>query len=423
MYFLKYTNLPLNILQEVYFAKSILLTKMEKCIGRIRNSCSKFKDNYTDKDVIEFNRLMEKQFGMDLFSLQINPDDSIDMYTFDIAERFDIIKANNFKSLVELNEKTGYRFVKNNNLCIIVYTTTGMMCDKNFTDAEILACIIHEIGHNFESAINDNLRIYNTKIMEQYLYYSVFWTLIFNFKNGLNLANFLKTNNNSYQYEKEKNRTRNNIENTGRIIKFEFENLSNNSKEFINRLTNGLLFKLKFMDNDNIIFKYRKVRGNNYQKQTEIIADKFATINGYGPELQSAIAKLSYNSSTNAEKSIENIPLIGAMINVNIAHMTVNNYKIYDHPHFIQRANSSISILKYELEKSNLDPKIRKVIEKQIEQLEDIKNKLDDIDYSKLTDAQYFIYQFGKYVDKKDPYAMTKNVEEKINKLIDEFGK
>ena len=142
MYFLELANLPLEYLQEVYFGKSDILLQAEKQIGVIRSEFKSSKDMTAHPATQAFNRLIEKQFGMELFALQIEHEEAFDAYTIPIAKRFDIVREDNFKNLVEMNPKTGYRFKKDNGLCIVAYISSGLISNQNFTNAEILAILL-----------------------------------------------------------------------------------------------------------------------------------------------------------------------------------------------------------------------------------------------------------------------------------------
>ena len=110
-------DLPM-VLNEAYFGKSAIMQEMEKVIGDIRSKYKTMKDMDADQSVVQFNRLMEKQFGMNVFSLHIDHSNIKNAYTFPISTRFDISFSNGLKNKVEKDNKTGFRFKTRNCFCI-----------------------------------------------------------------------------------------------------------------------------------------------------------------------------------------------------------------------------------------------------------------------------------------------------------------
>ena len=152
-----------------------------------------------------------------------------------------------------------------------------------------------------------------------------------------------------------------------------------------------------------------------------MIADKFATINGYGPELQSALAKMNMISSR-SEKFVEKIPFIGALINLSYTQAYEDVYKFDEHPQLIQRINSSLSILEAEMKKKELDPKLKKIIQTQIDQIKKLKEEVTTA-REDATKAERYRANYNKIVEEEDKYSITKEMEDKINNMIDKFGK
>lgn len=62
----------------------------------------------------------------------------------------------NMQNLVVTSSK-GYRFKPEAKVSTDIAITSKLLFDPNFTDGEILAILLHEIGHNFESVMNQNL--------------------------------------------------------------------------------------------------------------------------------------------------------------------------------------------------------------------------------------------------------------------------
>ena len=62
-----------SVLLEAYFGKSENLAQIEQLIGEFRSKYSYFQDYKQTNEIYQINRLFEKQFGMDIFSLHVVP--------------------------------------------------------------------------------------------------------------------------------------------------------------------------------------------------------------------------------------------------------------------------------------------------------------------------------------------------------------
>ncbi len=83
-------------LSEAYVGKSATLLEMEKQIGVIRErALRKFTDINKSPEVLAFNRLMEKQFGMECYALFIDQSSTMNAYTQVVNTNFDIALHNN----------------------------------------------------------------------------------------------------------------------------------------------------------------------------------------------------------------------------------------------------------------------------------------------------------------------------------------
>lgn len=415
MYYLEFTNLPLEYLHEVYFGKSKTLLEMENQIGVIREEYKNLKDMTAHPATQAFNRLMEKQFGMEIFALQIIPSPEINAYTIPIAKRFDVVIEDNIKELVEMDKKTGYRFKKDNGLCIMAVIYSSLLTNQKFTNAEILAIILHEVGHNFADAIHDKLRLYNINMMEAYMNY---WLLvmIFDPKHIPTYIKFNITNKNEYQKEKEENRKPNPVKTFLQYTINNIDDFNNKVKSFFYRITGGLNTRIKKLAAD---VTYDNSQDPQYGKQNEMIADKFATINGYAIELHTAMEKM--DTIHPVRDFVEKIPILGPLMNLSTEKANADFFKYDEHPQAMQRIQTSISALEFELKKNNLDPKVKKVLKTQIEQLKELMEKASTVT-DDMTKADEFIANYNKKIIKKYKYAIDKEIEDEIDKMIDSFG-
>ena len=125
-----------------------------------------------------------------------------------IGKRFDIAENVKMSDMVMADKQNGYKFVPNNNFVLLVNIAYGLIADPQYTDAEIVAVILHEIGHNFADCIYDRIDIANKSMMNRLkqIILESRLALIFSII-GIPMAikyqGYLKTFNNQRQNDKE----------------------------------------------------------------------------------------------------------------------------------------------------------------------------------------------------------------------------
>jgi hypothetical protein len=95
--------------------------------------------------------------------------------------------------------------------------------------------------------------------------------------------------------------------------------------------------------------------------------------------------------------------------------MTLNKYD--EHPHHIQRINTEISVLKYELNKG-CDPKYEAMIKDQIAQLEQLKITATTV-VKDFTQNQKARALYNAYINQQEPDAVDAEIEDRINDALD----
>ena len=410
---LEYTNLI--CLSEAYIGKTETLLQMEDQIGKIRErALRKFTDINKSPEVLAFNRLMEKQFGMDCFALYIDQSNIINAYTSVVGMRFDIALKDNISDWVEGNREIGFRWKAGNKLCIMSCIYLGVLANPNFTNEEILAILLHELGHNFADAIYDDIKIANRKSMEYYKEYLIITSIIsFGLLLPTNIAEYIHYLNSHQRKQGKKNH-----KNIFRGISQGFHAMKTNFNEFWGqvkaRLKGGSRYEYIKM-----ILDARGAKENarkSFGRQNEVIADKFAGIYGYGPAQVSALFKMD-KVENKAKNFVKKIPLIGEDNNDSFNAETVDLCDYDCHPHNIQRANEEIALLKREVERTDVDPKLKKMMNEQITQIQNILKEETKIiqDGSKSAKAREAYYA---YINGECPMAVDEEIEDKIEDAL-----
>ena len=147
----------LQAINEVYFGKTPEILAMEKQLHKFR---SKYMGRYisnisvnSDEDLLKFNRMVEDYFGFGCFTLHIQNEIMPNAFTLPLDYRIDVgLTSNSIEKGVnhfKLNKKLDYTG--------IVYITSAVMFNSDFTTPEVMAVILHEIGHNFYFALSKKI--------------------------------------------------------------------------------------------------------------------------------------------------------------------------------------------------------------------------------------------------------------------------
>ena len=411
----------IRYISEAYFGKLPFLLEVEKALHELRQPkyLGKLNDIDSCAPVQRINRLMEQGFGMDVFALQIDKSEYVDAYTKKIAIKYDVALDMEIEKLVTASPSTGYRFIPNNNLCLIVTLSLGLL-KYDFTDAEIVAIMLHEIGHNFADAIHEGIRIDNkdlVNLMYKYTIDIVIMTIVDQHKpfTALKiLRNWSKKKNTSkYLVKKNRNIRFNPLRGIGKAIGAKCTDFKDFCKGVVKRYFKygDLEQQLKLAK----IYGIDKKARASLDRQDEVLADKFAGIYGYGPEQGSALLKLD-NIESKSARFVNRLPG-GKKKNEKYDKLLIGINKYDEHPHTIQRINEEINVLKYELNKG-CDPKYEAVIKEQISQLEDLLHDATIVVKS-FNSNQKARAKFNAYINQEEPDAVDKEIEDELNAAFD----
>lgn len=419
-----FDNINEKFIDEAYFGKTEAMLELEKAIGDLRKDYS-FKKNYVaTPEIKRIENAVIKQFNMEYFSFNIIPQNICNAFTYTIGKRFDIIITDKLSKMIIADQQNGYRYRDGNGLVIVTCIYGGVLANPKITDAEIVAILLHEIGHNFSQAISNDIKIANRWM----LYY---WILIVIMRaitsKGTSLFKdipFTISNNNIYQNVKKRlemphGRIYAWMDNVaGSINDFTF-----NLDRFCTKILRWSILSLftseeKLLAGKEKSFDYRNNIKKNAGRQDEVIADKFAAIYGYGPEQFSVLTKLTAETYP-ADDVIRQLPYGEVILRYNKIN-SLDMFKKDVHPNNIQRLNTMEEALNFELQKKNLDPEMRKIIKSQVKEMEWLRSEYLRISKN---DNDMMIIQktYDAVVNDKMPEATTKELEKAINKQIDEL--
>lgn len=365
-------------LHEVYFGKTPELYKIEKQLGIFRQKyLGRYLTNIhcnSDPDLLKFNRMMEDYFGFGCYSLNIVNQPIENAYTIPLDIRYDVINSN--KHLVA--DKKGFKFNKDANYACMVYIYTGIIFNPEYTDEEVMAIIMHEVGHNFYAALDRK-----HGILSNLFSVLVFLVAILNIilkllgrKNDvsniydISLGNFNSVRKIQLEISKYM-RENNNIiiivydwfiafGKIAETLKYGFYNIIDLATlGFLNLIYNIKSVPFQILNPIQYLLWLRDI-------PNEKLADNFATMYGYGPALSSGLEKFdSYDMKGSPSKINDvyaKIPFISNIHAINTSIGTIILQAFDEHPSCIARTKDQLDMLEREAMKEDLDPKVKKVI-------------------------------------------------------------
>lgn len=365
-------------IKEVYFGKTPEIQKIEKQLDVFR---SKYLGRYltaitvnNDPDLLKFNRMIEDQFGFGCFTLHIINEPMINAFTMPIDTRYEVFNTN--KNLIA--DKRTFKFKKEADYTAIVCIYSGLIFNPVYSTDEIMAMIMHEIGHNFYAALDKKHGIfsnfYAALVLVSSIMNIVIDLIVFHTRLPIDITNAIS---NSDLYQKLANKFDRFLrENDTLIIKvFDvidfFGNLVNVVKlgllGFIDIVTLGSLHVLGSLLSTatSVPFSILSllILGGRYQN--ERLADNFATMYGYGDAFISAMNKMSSKETPTPSKimnAFNKIPVLSDIYAINASIGDIVIHVFDEHPDYIARCYDQIEMLEREASKSDLDPKMKKVI-------------------------------------------------------------
>jgi len=114
--------------------------------------------------------------------------------------------------------------------------------------------------------------------------------------------------------------------------------------------------------------------GNIFGYTDEKYSDSFATAYGYGPALSTALNKFEKMEGVGMNKLINSIPVLNWYNDFNKVLFRILIGAFDPHPHTSARIAAQLHKLKKEINDPNLDPRVKKEIQKDIDVLEDFIN-------------------------------------------------
>ena len=398
-----------DVLNEVYFGRTPSIERIISQIGLIRSKAGvRYNPNAiistkynasinTFEEMLELNRMLEEEFGFKTCSVSVLNESGLNAFTIPI----DFTLNSKKPADLVIATKTGFKYKPEANYSLLVYITSGLMLDNRFSDAEVTAVLFHEIGHNFSCALSNSL----AGLVQARMIITTLSNIIESIEAFLiagniapavqTISNILATNNayRNFINNINNNLRKNKVYNAFLIVSESFNIVTkviiktmDDIKTAIALLTGNvlrILFNVTIRTITNIPFSALRTLLGGYRD--EQFADSFPGLYGLGPEQASSLEKFGKGSGSLGQNIIMDTPFIGHLYSI----ITMPSYILQSvfecHPSVPARVKEEIDLLKNELDKNNLDPKLKKDLKNQIQRMEDdfdktirVKNSLEE---------------------------------------------
>lgn len=343
-----------SILKEAYFGSSKYLKEAEEHIARLieiaKKSNSKFKLSECPANK-KLESALAKQFGVESVNIHWMRSPSANAYTRPYMTQF--------SGISEYINKKNYNSTKvfrNSSKKIFLSSTDTILTGVGFTPEEILAVILHEIGHNFD-----------TTTLRMFQGIPFFWasTIISNLGHITDMV-------------------------TDSIIRqfsilldpvMDLFHLFTKEMGFFSPITRIINFiknlpSLKSLKMIEYVPDYFQIATNiiNFGAAygSERFADSFATSYGYGPQLSNALMKLDsfYKENTFIGEIVNEIPVVNCVYSFAVVFDDIITSMKSVHPQTGTRIKISLNKLKRDLADPSIDAGMKKAIGKDIDALE-----------------------------------------------------
>ena len=411
-----------QILNELYIGKTPIIP-LQNQFSIIRNKIKgkSFSNSInTDKDILKFNRMVEKLFGFNSFALNISPDQTINAYTFGTHTFRSKEEVRKMITSLKASNNGFYHDTSNGIVNGICTLNIGLINCDNISDDEIIACILHEIGHNFFEAVTDKDCVYS---------------LVFNILKILKDINIKINNNISSGKEMTLDTIKSDVDDTIQFFdKFGqlnnlFVKIKNNIFSIPHAISSTARSAMKFVSSK--FFRESmedNMKRTRYGYTNEKFADSFAVMYGYGPELHSFLRKIEeyYIKMYNIKQTRNTVIIAFKVFKALLIDSILYTLNIMDpHPNDLARIKVSIEYLKRELAKESLDPKVKIQL---LQQVEEMQKLIDDyINFPKDEDNIAIIRAYYRELykrfggDRREQDTDNKALFDTIDKRFDEI--
>lgn len=422
-----------QIVQEMYFGKTDDILEMEKILHDIRSDYKVEPEKITkynyfanitrDRRLVKFANKISEIWGFEECSVNVYLSEYSNAYTYPVTYSLDVEPE---KMIVK--GKNGYKYSKESKFYTMLYISSALLCNSDYTDGEVMAVLLHEIGHSFTAASRAKCDLVSA-YRDSYIFNSIIRMIQDPVYAG-DYALRLVANTNMY---KRVMAYLNNHNKDGKDVYVQSDDVAKFIRNFWKLIVYfpfqvtglmALMYKLDAKSFENSIAK--NSRNEKYMKSLadrrtdEYLADSFSMMYGYGADQSSALVKLYNEKTTDAiDDFYDKIPLIGKLNQTSKFSYWVAAETFSVHPSLPARVDNITKELNNELKKSDLPPKMKAQIKKNIEDLEKMKEEVRNTPVSKSDTEALKKEWIKKWISATETPDIRNKFEEELKNMKD----
>lgn len=377
------------IVQEVYIGRIPEIDEIFEEFKDLRSTYKVWKSGNTARKTAKIEKMIENFFGFKTFCLTIESNPVPNAYTFPVSASIDLDPDMYIKS-----SSKGYRYIEKAKVAAITRINSGLFTNKTFSDEEVFAIFLHEIGHSFvhrSPYIAAQQDVYKSMIIIQIIQQLLFGILTANpfaiidaVESGAASLNFIKRFNAAFEKAIKKVPI---LRNALDLSKLTANTILNALSNTIYTILTGtgitaLMSNINKWEYNEYGKNQIKLTGhsNAYARSQERLSDDFATMYGFGNYLSSALLKMENPDNQGLYmKVIHNIPIIRKIFNYSDAISIEMNGLLGAHPSSADRILSILNSMESDLKNDKDIPEkakkeMRVIISQQRALIKDIKD-------------------------------------------------
>lgn len=364
---------PSQVVTEAYYGKPKEFLAIEKeldvIIKKIKDSVSlnSTKGYIIEQNCAKISKIFKDFFGFYEFNLAILPSLPNAMTCPFSYHTFTSDKSGKFKNRPDTSK-----------MIVSVYLFDGFILNINATAQELMAVILHEIGHNMDRSVFMALSKYLPWFCEITWWsdgtITKKWPEIKDYikalvgRTGLTIGfNILS------KYANKITDIFTSTPGTRRLM-WIIDEIVTGTKQIVSFTTR---FRRPIPPPELILLLFANPR-SFFGYAGEKYADSFAVAYGYGVELSTAFSRVN-DEVTVTTKAIMSVPVLSAVFDFSRISTSLPFIFCDEHPQDVVRVNSAIKKLKRELKDPSIPPKMKKDIEEQIVEIEKVMYNMADI--------------------------------------------
>lgn len=367
------------VFNEVYIGRTPEIQQMCDTMGEARELYMKHKVGAARKKLYEMETMVENYFGFKTFSLDLINEPGINACTYPAVSSVDI----NAAEALYTTSKDGYKFKKEAEVGAISRITTGLFGNPNFTNEEVFAVFLHEVGHSFVTRsplMDSEFEAYQTQLVAMIIMQvisdiaaaitlgtgiykattipvKVLYSILLGTRAANSAAVLKYTNNVAKNFNAEFSKKLKKYPALGNIQFYGSKLINFASRQFDNIFDFvGTITGIKLLDAKLGSLNAANInpdnRPNAQARSWERLSDDFCTVYGFGNEVATALIKMEngdYVNPTAYGWFKSHCPIVKQLTDKRYELMLEYIYQVDCHPHTADRIMSIIENMEHDI--------------------------------------------------------------------------